>query len=105
MANTDPLAYTCPECGGSLLKVDQGGFENFRCNVGHTYSLESFSYAHSHALERALWTAVQRLNEQRSIQEHLARRTSDPQLQKRHQENAEAAEEDMRLLKEILARL
>lgn len=102
---TEPLAYTCPECGGSLLKIDNGESEQFRCNVGHIYSLESFSLAHSHALERALWMSLQRLNEQRSIQEHLAKRAKDPYMQRRYHENAAAAAEDMRLLKEILARL
>jgi two-component system, chemotaxis family, protein-glutamate methylesterase/glutaminase len=102
---TEPLAYTCPDCGGSLLKVDHGESEQFRCNVGHIYSLESFSQAHSHALERALWMALQRLNEQRSIQDHLAKRAEEPTMRLRYHENAAAAAEDMRLLKEILARL
>ena len=102
---TEPLAYTCPDCGGSLLKIEQGNTEQFRCNVGHIYSVESFSQAHSHALERALWMALQRLNEQRSIQEHLAKRATDSGLKRRHHENAAAAAGDMRLLKEILARL
>jgi two-component system chemotaxis response regulator CheB len=102
---TEPLAYTCPECGGSLLKIDNGESEQFRCNVGHIYSLESFSLAHSHALERALWMSLQRLNEQRSVQDHLAKRAKDPLMKRRYHENAAAAAEDMRLLKEILARM
>jgi two-component system chemotaxis response regulator CheB len=102
---TEPLAYTCPECGGSLLMVRNGETEQFRCNVGHIYSLENFSQAHSNAVERALWMALQRLNEQRSIQDHLAERATNPAIRRRYHENAAAAAEDMRLLKEILARL
>ena len=102
---TEPLAYTCPECNGSLLMMRHGETEQFRCNVGHIYSLENFSQAHSNAVERALWMALQRLNEQRSIQDHLAKKAKDPALQRRYHENAAAAAEDMRLLKEILARL
>jgi two-component system chemotaxis response regulator CheB len=102
---TEPLAYTCPECNGSLLKLNNGDVEQFRCNVGHIYSLESFTLAHSNALERALWMSLQRLNEHRSIQDHLAKRTPDPAIQRRYHENAAAAAEDIRLLKEILARL
>ncbi|PWU18080.1 MAG: chemotaxis protein CheB [Verrucomicrobia bacterium] len=102
---TEPFAQTCPECGGSLLKVEHGDTEQWRCNVGHFYTLESFSLAHSNALERALWVALQRLNEQRSLQDHLAKRSTNTFMQRRYQENAAAAAEDMRLLKEILARL
>lgn len=102
---TEPLAYTCPECGGSLLLMRNGEAEQFRCNVGHIYSLENFSRAHSNAVERALWMALQRLNEQRSIQDHLAKKTTDPGLRRRYHENADAAAEDMRLLKDILGRM
>jgi len=35
----------------------------------------------------------------------LARKAADPDLRRRHWENAAAASEDMRMLKEILARL
>jgi two-component system chemotaxis response regulator CheB len=102
---TEPLAFTCPECNGSLLRISNGETDQFRCNVGHIYSQESFSIAHSHAVERALWMALQRLNEQRAIQEQLAKSSKDPQLRRRYHENAAAAAEDMRLLKEILVRL
>jgi hypothetical protein len=39
------------------------------------------------------------------IQDHLAKRANDSDLKCRFHENAAAAAEDMRLLKEILARL
>ena len=100
-----PLVYTCPECNGSLLKVVNGETEQYRCNVGHIYSLESFSVAHSNAVERALWMALQRLNERHSIEEQLAKQARDSRMERRHSENAAAAAEDMRLLKEIIAQL
>jgi two-component system chemotaxis response regulator CheB len=102
---TEPLAYTCPECHGTLLKISDGKSEQFRCNVGHIYSLDSFSVAHSNAVERALWMALERLNEKRSVQGHLAKRAKDAIMKRRYHENAAAAAEDMRLLKEILGRL
>jgi len=48
---------------------------------------------------------LQCLNEQRSIQDHLAKRAKDPVLKRRYYENDAAAAENIRLLKEILARL
>ena len=44
------------------------------------------------------------MNERRSIQETIARQSSST-MKKRHQENADAAKQDMRLFHEILARL
>jgi two-component system chemotaxis response regulator CheB len=100
-----PFAYMCPDCGGALIKTSHAGVEQFRCSTGHVFSMDSFSLAHSEALERALWTALQRLNERCTIQEELARTTQDPALQRRYQENAAAAAEDIRLLRQMLAQL
>jgi two-component system chemotaxis response regulator CheB len=103
----EPQGYSCPECGGVLAEIVSGKTVKFRCHVGHSFSLESFSEAHADALERALWVALRKLNEQRSIQENLARGCYGPNgsLKKRYRENVAAAEHDMKLLHEILARL
>ena len=102
----EPMNYSCPDCGGSLMKIKDGNLTQYRCHVGHIYSEESFSEAHSNALERALWVALQRLNEKRSIEESLAQRHGvSAQMKRRYQENADAVGEDMRLLHEVLARL
>jgi two-component system, chemotaxis family, protein-glutamate methylesterase/glutaminase len=102
----EPSGFSCPDCGGVLLEVKNNKSVQFRCHVGHTFSLESFTEAQADALERALWVALRRLNEQRTLQESLARRErSQPNLKRRYLENMAAAESDMRLLHQILARL
>ncbi|HEX9047890.1 MAG TPA: chemotaxis protein CheB [Verrucomicrobiae bacterium] len=102
----EPPGFTCPDCGGVLERIEDGKHVQMRCHVGHVFSLESFSEAHADALERALWVALRRLNEQRAIQESLAQNEATGAIfRKRHQENADAAQNDLRLLHEILARL
>ena len=102
----EPQGFSCPECDGVLLEIKNGKEIQYRCHVGHNFSLESFSEAHADALERTLWVALRRLNEQRTIQENLGKGSSgNPALRKRYQENAAAADRDIRLLHEILARL
>jgi two-component system chemotaxis response regulator CheB len=105
-AEDEPPGFTCPDCGGAVMAVRNGNNVQLRCHVGHKFSLQSFTEAHADALERALWVALRRLNEQRAIQEQLAKAfTNESRIQKRYQENAAAAENDIRLLQEILARL
>lgn len=102
----DPPGYTCPDCGGALVPVREGDDLRFRCHVGHEFSLNSFTDAHADALERALWVALRRLNEQRTIMNNLYKgEQRNPALKSRYAENAAAAEHDMHLLHEILARL
>jgi two-component system chemotaxis response regulator CheB len=67
-----PPGLTCPECGGIVTKLRNGKNTVFRCHVGHAFSLASFTEAHAEALERTLWGAMRKLNEQKLIQEHLA---------------------------------
>lgn len=106
VGETEPPGYTCPECGGVVMKIENGGRSQFRCHVGHEFSLESFSEAHADALERALWVALRKLNETHSFHSTLAAGHGVSKLlKKRHQENADAAQQDMQLLHQILARL
>jgi len=101
----EPQGITCPDCGGYLAKIGKGKTQQFRCHVGHTFSLESLTEGHADALERALWIALRKLNEQQTIQQNLARVQSDPRMRKRFNENAAAASLDMEKLHEILSRL
>ncbi len=101
----EPQGITCPDCGGFLAEAGSGKTRQFRCHVGHTYSLESLGEGHADALERALWIALRRLNEQRAIQENLASLQTDPLRKKRFEEAAAAATLDMEKLHEIISSL
>ena len=50
-------AITCPECGGSLWEMQDGGLLRFRCHVGHALSAESLVAEQNEGLETALWSA------------------------------------------------
>jgi two-component system, chemotaxis family, protein-glutamate methylesterase/glutaminase len=106
VVESEPFGFTCPECGGALAEIHSDKTIQVRCHVGHKFPMDSFSEAHADALERALWIAIRKLNEQRGIQEKLARAHSDePDTKKRYCQNVTAAEHDIRLLEEIIARL
>jgi two-component system chemotaxis response regulator CheB len=58
---------TCPECRGSLEEAGNGPVREFRCRVGHAYSLAALAGAHSETLERTLWAAAVALEEAADI--------------------------------------
>jgi two-component system chemotaxis response regulator CheB len=104
--DNEPLAMTCPDCGGALLETRDGKTRQWRCHVGHRFSLNSFTDAQSDAVERALWVAIRKLREREAIQEQLAKdRSIRPELRKRYKENGAAAAGDIQLLEEVLTRL
>lgn len=48
---------SCPDCGGVMWEIDEGGLLRYRCHVGHTYTAELLRLAVDENLRRALVTA------------------------------------------------
>jgi two-component system chemotaxis response regulator CheB len=105
-SKNEPFAFTCPDCGGALLPVKNGNLSQWRCHVGHRFSLSSFTEAHADAVERAVWVALRKLREREVINDQLSRDTSNSSgVRHRFKENASAAAHDIKLLEEVLSRL
>jgi len=75
MAELDALGQrvplTCPECGGALWEIQEGG-PRFRCHTGHAYSLATLADEQSMQLEAALWAALRRLEESERVAQRMA---------------------------------
>jgi two-component system, chemotaxis family, protein-glutamate methylesterase/glutaminase len=102
------LPFVCPDCDGPVSEHADGKLVQYQCAVGHKFSPESFSAAHTDALERALWIAVRTLENRKQIHKTLALRASESGDKRTHtvmMETGEAAERDLELIKEILQRL
>jgi len=99
------LTYSCPECGGVLKEIQEGGIERFRCRVGHLYSPESLLADQGVAVEKALWAAIRILEEQAEFADkHAAssRQKQHPRLVKRFGEKAQASRENASVLRDLL---
>lgn len=97
--------YSCPECGGALNEVQEGGMERFRCRVGHTYSPESLFEDQSEALERALWAAIRTLEEHAEFSNRLAEKSlarNHHHLVDRFRDRATSSREHASILRELL---
>jgi two-component system chemotaxis response regulator CheB len=62
---------TCPDCHGPIERFCFGPITEFKCRVGHAYSSENMLVAHEDAEERALWSAVESLEEGADLAEEL----------------------------------
>ena len=69
-----PSVFGCPECGGTLWEVHEGGLIRFRCRVGHAYSAQTLLAHQSDSLEEAFWVALRALEEQAALSHRLAHR-------------------------------
>jgi hypothetical protein len=91
------------KCNGPLYETREGKLIKFNCQIGHSFSLESLTAAHTDALERALWIAVRTLDERIAIHEGLAqqqRELENTPLADRLAETASSATHDVKLLRQ-----
>jgi two-component system, chemotaxis family, protein-glutamate methylesterase/glutaminase len=67
-----PSVFTCPECHGTLWKIEEGKIVRFRCRTGHAYTAQSLLEELTEDVEDTLWTAVRSLEEKASLMRHIA---------------------------------
>ena len=71
----DPVAVTCPDCGGALLRTKLGTLTQFRCHIGHVYTAEVMVAAQFAALEGTLEAAMRSLSERGELCRQMADKT------------------------------
>ena len=71
----DPVAVTCPDCGGALLRTELGSLIQFRCHIGHVYTADVLVAAQFSALEWSLEAAMRALSERGELCRQMAGKT------------------------------
>lgn len=100
-----PSGYTCPECHGSLWEIQEGELVRYRCRVGHAYSVETLLSEQGTAMEAALWTALQALEERASLSRGMAERMErrgHPRLAERYRAEEAETRERAELVRRVL---
>ena len=70
-----PSAFTCPECSGVLWELRDTPLIRYRCRLGHTFSDDAMLEAQGDAVEAALWTALEVLEERVELLRRIGART------------------------------
>jgi two-component system, chemotaxis family, protein-glutamate methylesterase/glutaminase len=99
-----PSGFTCPECHGPLWELSEGELMRYRCRVGHAYSEDSMMVEQGSAVETALWSALEALEERADFLTRMAARHRErrPQLHHRFAGAAEDALERAQLIRNAL---
>ncbi len=104
----EPSVYGCPDCGGVLWKIDDGGFQRYRCRVGHAFTSKYLSHEQEQTYEKALWAALRTVEESASLAKRMAVRARDlNQLRSAriHEQRALSRYQDAGTLRRMLASL
>jgi two-component system chemotaxis response regulator CheB len=70
-----PVAITCPDCGGALCRTERGTLTQFRCHIGHVYTAEVMMAAQFAAMEVSLGAAMRSLNERGELCRQMAEKS------------------------------
>jgi two-component system chemotaxis response regulator CheB len=99
-----PSPFTCPECSGPLWELKDGAVVRYRCRVGHSYSEDSMVIEQGGAVEAALWSALEALEERAEFLRRVADRhgAHRPRLRDRFTGAAHDALERADLIREAL---
>ena len=101
----EPSVYTCPECHGNLWEMSDDTPTRYRCRVGHSFTEDSLVYEKGEALEAALWSALESLEEQASLTQRMAAKAREfGNERRRHKlgERARELEQRARVVREVL---
>jgi two-component system, chemotaxis family, protein-glutamate methylesterase/glutaminase len=99
--------YTCPECHGVLVQLQDGGFTRFRCHTGHAYSLSTLLAEVTQTLENSLWSTLRAMQERVLLLRHLATQAREQQeshLSEVAERKAGEVEQSTRLIRDLLRR-
>jgi two-component system, chemotaxis family, protein-glutamate methylesterase/glutaminase len=97
-----PSGFTCPECSGALWELRNGALVRYRCRVGHTYSEDAMIEAQGEAVEAALWTALEVLEERSELLGRIAGRMGERGA-RRFREAAREVDDRAALLRRALS--
>lgn len=55
--------FTCPECHGALVSIEEGQLVRFRCHTGHAYTTSTLLASVTKSTEEKLWEAMRAMEE------------------------------------------
>lgn len=55
--------YTCPDCHGVLVQIEEGPIVRFRCHTGHAFSLKALLAEINEAIDNGLWATLRAVEE------------------------------------------
>lgn len=55
--------YTCPDCHGVLVQIEEGSIVRFRCHTGHAFSMETLLAEVNESIDRGLWASIRAIEE------------------------------------------
>ncbi len=99
--------FTCPECHGSLWRIEQGSIIRFRCRTGHAFSVPALLEELSESIERQIWAAIRGLEENTSLIKYLTQHLHSEEDRERldiYMLRADQSQQSANILRKLLTK-
>ena len=63
--------FTCPECRGTLVRIQEGGLFRFRCHTGHAFTADALLEGIMESVGNLIWQAQRGFQEATMLLEHI----------------------------------
>jgi len=97
--------YTCPDCHGVLVQIEEGPIVRFRCHTGHAFSLKSLMAQVNEAIDTGLWDTLRAVEERVMLlrqMEQLAQTSGAGDQAAKLRQEAEESEKRIQPLRELV---
>nr|WKF55619.1 Chemotaxis response regulator protein-glutamate methylesterase of group 3 operon [Paraburkholderia busanensis] len=64
--------YTCPDCHGVLVQIEEGSVIRFRCHTGHAFSIKTLIAEINAAIDSGLWDTLRAIEERVMLLRQMA---------------------------------
>ena len=64
--------YTCPDCHGVLVQIEEGPIVRFRCHTGHAFSLQTLIAEVNESIDTGLWDTLRAVEERVMLLHQMA---------------------------------
>lgn len=63
----EQVPYNCPDCGGVLWQMEEGGLLRYRCHTGHAFTASVLLAQQTVKIEETLWVALRMFEERQNL--------------------------------------
>jgi two-component system chemotaxis response regulator CheB len=97
--------YTCPDCHGVLVEIEEGSIVRFRCHTGHAFSQLTLLAEINESVDKGLWDTLRAIEERimllRQMEEHALAAGNDSEA-RRLMRLADHAERRVQPIRELV---
>lgn len=97
--------YTCPDCHGVLVQIEEGPIVRFRCHTGHAFTVKTLIAEVNATIDTSLWSTLRAVEERVMLlrqMSDLAERAGDMDEMSRCRQQASDAEVRLKPLRDLV---